>query len=193
MSKEKEFESQALVFFIRDYSGSMQGDPTEAISSQHLLIYSWLMYQYENRVENRFILHDTEAKEVPDFYTYYRSNIAGGTKVAPAFELVEKIINEEHLEKDYNIYIFYGTDGDDWESDGKKTIASIKNLLGKVNRIGMTVAKNAWSSGKTTTIEKYMDESGLLKSQSDIIRLDAFNAKETNEDRIIESIKKLTN
>lgn len=170
----------------------MQGDPTEAVSSQHLLIYSWLMYQYENRVENRFILHDTEAKEVPDFYTYYRSSIAGGTKVAPAFELVEKIILEENLEKDYNIYIFYGTDGDDWESDGKKTITSIKNLLSKVNRIGITAAKNSWSSSKTTTVEKYMNNSGLLKSQADLIRLDSFNAKDTNEDRIIESIKKLT-
>jgi len=106
MSKEKQYESQALVFFIRDYSGSMQGEPSEVVSTQHLLIYSWLMFQYQNRVENRFILHDTQAKEVTDFYTYYSSNIAGGTKVAPAFQLVEKIIHEEQLAKDYNIYIF---------------------------------------------------------------------------------------
>jgi len=191
MSKEKDYESQALVFFIRDYSGSMQGAPTETVSTQHLLIYSWLMYQYQNKVENRFILHDTEAKEVEDFYTYYRSNIAGGTKVAPAFELVEKIITEENLDKDYNIYIFYGTDGDDWESAGSNTIKSIKNLLSKVNRIGMTIARNSWSSSANTTIENYMNKSNLLKDMPDKIRLDSFKADGANEDRIIEGIRKL--
>ncbi len=191
MSKEKDYESQALVFFIRDYSGSMQGAPTETISTQHLLIYSWLMYQYQNKVENRFILHDTEAKEVDDFYTYYRSNIAGGTKVAPAFELVEKIINEENLDKDYNIYIFYGTDGDDWESAGTNTIKSIKNLLLKVNRIGITIARNSWSSSANTTIETYIGKSNLLKDMPDKIRLDSFKADGANEDRIIEGIRKL--
>ncbi|MDX9931683.1 MAG: DUF444 family protein, partial [Bacteroidales bacterium] len=44
MSAEKDFENQAVVFFVRDYSGSMQGKPTEAIATQHLFIYSWLMY-----------------------------------------------------------------------------------------------------------------------------------------------------
>ena len=61
---------------LRDYSASMQGDPTEIIVNQHLFIYSWLMFQYKNRVESRFILHDVTAKEVPDFYTYYNSGVA---------------------------------------------------------------------------------------------------------------------
>ena len=78
------------------------------------------MYQYQNNVETRFILHDTEAKEVPDFYTYYKSMVAGGTKVAPAFSIVNKIIEEEQLVTDYNIYVFHGTDGDDRDSDGKE-------------------------------------------------------------------------
>ncbi|HTP66949.1 MAG TPA: DUF444 family protein, partial [Geobacteraceae bacterium] len=66
LSRELDYESQALVFFLRDYSGSMDGKPAELVTSQHLLIYSWLLYQYSMRVETRFILHDTEAKEVSD-------------------------------------------------------------------------------------------------------------------------------
>ena len=58
-----------MVFVLRDYSGSMNGKPTELVVSQHVMIYSWLLYQYERQVETRFILHDTEAKEVDDFYT----------------------------------------------------------------------------------------------------------------------------
>jgi len=87
LSREKDYESQALVFFVRDYSGSMEGKCTELVVAQHVLIYSWLLYQYSKRVETRFILHDTGAKEVPDFYTYYNSRVAGGTQVAAAYNL----------------------------------------------------------------------------------------------------------
>lgn len=190
LSKEKDFETQAVVFFLRDYSGSMQGKPTEVIVQQHLFIYSWLMYQYQNNVQTRFIVHDTEAKEVPDFYTYYQSQVAGGTKIAPAFALALKIIEEERLEVDNNIYIFYGTDGDDWDTDGKETIDSIRKLLRYVNRTGITVAKNSWTLSQSV-VEKYLEASGLLKEKPSLIRLDAMQSDSANENRIIEGIKKL--
>lgn len=191
LSKEKTFESQALVFFVRDYSGSMQGPPTKAIISLHLLIYSWLMFQYKNRVETRFILHDTEAKEVKDFYTYYKSAVAGGTQVAPAFKKINEIVETENLAKDYNIYIFYGTDGDDWENTGEKTIKEIKQAITYTNRIGITIAKNSWTTANKTTVENYIDKSNLLKNKSDKIKLDSFKADGVEEKNIIESIKKI--
>ncbi|MGW8193831.1 MAG: DUF444 family protein, partial [Desulforhopalus sp.] len=97
LSKEKDYESQAVVFFLRDYSGSMSGQPTELVVNQHVLIYSWLIYQYKNQVKTRFILHDTEAKEVDSFQIYYNSTVAGGTQVASAYQLVNKIVDEESL------------------------------------------------------------------------------------------------
>ncbi|MBI2353548.1 MAG: DUF444 family protein [Deltaproteobacteria bacterium] len=112
LSREKDYESQAMVFFLRDYSGSMAGKVTDLVVSQHVLIYSWLLYQYAGQVESRFVLHDTEAKEVPDFYTYYNSRVAGGTQVSVAYQLVNEIVSRENLAKDYNIYVFHGTDGD---------------------------------------------------------------------------------
>ncbi len=192
LSKEVDYETQALVFFVRDYSGSMQGKPSEVVTSQHLLIYSWLMYQYQNNVVSRFILHDTEAKEVPDFYTYYKYQVAGGTNVAPAFELVNKIVAEEQLAKDYNIYVFHGTDGDDWEESGEKMLAALRLMLGYTNRVGITIAKNSWTDSSTsTTVEKYIEKSGLLKERTDLIRLDAFSAASVSENRVIEGIRRL--
>ena len=192
LSREKDFESQAVVFFIRDYSGSMQGKPTETVVTQHLLIYSWLMYQYHNQVMVRFILHDTEAKEVPDFYTYYRSAVAGGTTVYPSYDLVMNIIEKEQLARDNNIYVFHGTDGDEWEEDGEKALAAVGRLLMVCNRMGITIAKNAWAQAQTATVvEEYFDNSGLLKEKSQLLRLDAFMAEEASESRIIEGIRKL--
>ena len=142
LSREMDYESQAMVFFLRDYSGSMAGKPTQLVVAQHVLIYSWLLYQYARQVESRFILHDTEASEVPDFYTYYNSKVAGGTKVASAYRLVNEIVEKENLIKDYNIYIFHGTDGDDWDADGKETIPEVKKMLTYANRVGITIAEN---------------------------------------------------
>lgn len=191
LSKEKDFETQAVVFFLRDYSGSMQGKPTEVVTTQHLFIYSWLMYQYENRVMTRFILHDQNAKEVPDFHTYHNSSVAGGTNVFPAFELVNEIVEKENLARDYNVYVFHGTDGDDWDSDGKKTLAAIDKIMAYANRIGITVARNSWGRPGNTTVERYFNESGLLKSKAELLKMDSFTSTDASEDRIIEGIRRL--
>jgi len=128
---------------------------------------------------------------VPDFYTYHKSMVAGGTKVAPAFKLVNKIVEEEQLAKDYNIYVFHGTDGDDWDSDGKELIGEIGKTLSFANRIGITVAKNAWSGSSKTVVEKTIEKSGFLKEKPELIKIDTLSAASAPESRIIEGIKKL--
>ncbi|MBF0433433.1 MAG: DUF444 family protein, partial [Fibrobacteria bacterium] len=173
LSREKDYESHAMVFFVRDYSGSMEGKPTVLVCSQHVLIYSWLLYQYSNQVETRFILHDTDAKEVPDFFTYYNSRVAGGTKVASAFKMVNEIVEKENLAKDYNIYVFHGTDGDDWDNEGAEVLPEIEKMLTYANRVGITVAKHSSAPGSNTTVEKYLEKSGLLEKYPELIRMDS--------------------
>ncbi|MGD9161552.1 MAG: DUF444 family protein [Desulfobacteraceae bacterium] len=190
LSKEKDYESQAMVFLLRDYSGSMSGGPTEMIVNQHVLIYSWLIYQYDRQVETRFILHDEEAKEVPDFYTYYNSTVAGGTRVASAFRLVNEIVEKENLARDYNIYIFHGTDGDDWDSDGSNTIPEIRKALAYSSRIGITVARMPSYGVYASTIERYMANSKLLTEYPKHIRMDTISENDS-EERLINGIKNL--
>lgn len=190
LSPERDFESQAIVFFLRDYSGSMAGKTTELVVSQHVMIYSWLLYQYAKQVETRFILHDTEAKEVPDFYTYYNSQVAGGTQVYSAYRMVNEIVEKENLVTDYNIYVFHGTDGDDWDTDGKHAIPEIKQILSYASRVGVTVAKHSSSFSNKTEVERYLEKSGLLTEKSDLIRMDVID-EDANEPRLIQGIKNL--
>ena len=190
LSREKDFESQAMVFFLRDYSGSMAGKSTVLVVAQHVLIYSWLLYQYAMQVETRFILHDTEASEVPDFYTYYNSKVAGGTQVASAYRLVNEIVEKENLVRDYNIYIFHGTDGDDWDTNGKESIPELKKMLSYANRTGITIAEHASGSTNKSEVEKYLKKSGLLEDKSALLRLDVMQ-EDADEPRLIEGIKHL--
>lgn len=188
LSREKDFESQAMVFFVRDYSGSMIGKTTELVVAQHVLIYSWLLYQYANQVETRFVLHDTTAKEVPDFYTYYNSKVAGGTQVSAAYKMVNDIVEKESLAKEYNIYVFHGTDGDDWDTEGREALPQLKIMLRYANRVGITIAQH--SANSATEVERYVRKSGLLEQAPELIRLDTLS-DDADESRLIEGIRKL--
>jgi len=190
LSREKDFESQALIFFLRDYSGSMGGKVTQAVVSQHVMLYSWLLYQYDKQVETRFILHDTEAKEVSDFYKYYSYKVAGGTKVFAAFKMVNDIVERENLAQDYNIYVFHGTDGDDWDKEGKQTIAEIEKMLNYVSRIGISIVEHTYVGSKQTEVEKYLKSSDILNKHSSLIKLDVMN-ENADDSRIIQGIKRL--
>ncbi len=190
LSREKDYESQAMVFFLRDYSGSMAGKTTDLVVSQHVLIYSWILYQYAMQVETRFILHDTEASEVPDFYTYYNSKVAGGTRVASAYRLVNEIVQKENLIRDYNIYVFHGTDGDDWDTDGKEAIPELKKMLVYANRVGITIAEHSTGPSHNSEVERYLKKSKLPTEKPNLLRFDVMQ-EDADERRLIEGIKKL--
>ena len=179
-----------MVFFLRDYSGSMGGRPTELVVSQHVMIYSWLIYQYENQVETRFILHDTEAKEVENFNIYYNSKVAGGTQVASAYRLVNQIVAEKNLQRDYNIYVFHGTDGDDWDTKGEEAIPELRKMLFYVARLGITIAESKFGIAGRSDLERYVRKSGLLEEKPELIRLDVLGSEST-EPRLIEGIRAL--
>lgn len=190
LSKEKDYESQAVVFFLRDYSGSMGGKPTELVVNQHVLIYAWLTYQYQNQVETRFILHDTEAREVDNFQAYYSMQVAGGTQVSSAYRLVNEIVANEELARDYSIYVFHGTDGDDWDTYGEEALPELEKMLIYASRVGITIAENGFTGARRSEVEKYIIKSGLLESKKDLLRMDVMS-KESTEARIIEGIKLL--
>jgi hypothetical protein len=189
LSKEQDYESQALVFFLRDYSGSMSGKPTEIVVSQHVLIYSWLMYQYQQQVETRFILHDTEAKEVPEFYDYYRLSVAGGTKIAAAYQLVNEIVEKENLAAEYNIYIFHGTDGEDWDSEGTAALKEMEKMFAYVNRIGVSIVRPAYGS-PNNALQNYLRKSNYLEQKRNLLRLNLLRETAT-EQELINGIKEL--
>ncbi len=188
LSKEQDYDSQALVFFVRDYSGSMSGPPTELIVAQHVMIYSWLLYQYEGLVETRFILHDTEAREVPDFYTYHNLSASGGTRIESAYRLVNEIIEEESLDRHYNIYVFQGTDGEDWDLSGVHTIPAARKMITSCNRVGVTIADNRSQPGSITTVAKHLLP--IAEELPEQLKIDTIT-ETRSETRLIAGIRKL--
>ena len=189
LSKEKVWKSPSVAFFLRDYSYSMIDDPTTAVISQHLMIFSWLLFQYEKLVIPRFIVHDTEAKEV-SVGRYFRVNSGGGTYIPSAYKLLNEIVESEGLARDYNIYVFQGTDGDDGDRNGKEAIPEIKKILGYVNRMGVSVFKRDPAGKDKTVFEKYV-EKGSFIDQEVLFRMHLMSNKDVTDEENEEAVKAL--
>ncbi|MBI2462709.1 MAG: DUF444 family protein [Candidatus Spechtbacteria bacterium] len=188
LSRERVWKSQAIVFFLRDYSGSMMGEPTKAVVTQHLMIYAWLLFQYEGLVIPRFIVHDTGAKEVSAL-GYFRQSAGGGTLIASGYKKINEIVEGEGLARDYNIYVFQGTDGDDFD-DGTQAIPEIKKILGYVNRMGVSVMKGPWARDIDTRFEEYVKRANFIE-QKDVFRIHKMSSRDVTDEENIEAIKVL--
>jgi hypothetical protein len=102
--------------------------------------------------------------------------------------LVNEIVETEGLAKDYNIYVFHGTDGDDWDTEGREAIPQLKAMMRYTNRVGITIAQH--SPGSSTEVEKYIKKSGLLEQAPELIRMDIID-DDADEGRLIEGIRRL--
>lgn len=188
LSREKVWKSQAIVFFLRDYSGSMHGEPTKAIVTQHLMIFAWLLVQYEKLVIPRFIVHDTEAEEV-SVEDYFKKSAGGGTQISSGYKKINEIVEGEALARDYNIYVFQGTDGEDFD-DGKLAIPEIQKILGYVNRMGVCVLKHPYYGDQESEFEKYAKKGNILEKR-ELFRMHVMPSTDVTEEKNIEAIKAL--
>lgn len=110
--------SNAVIFFARDGSGSMDQYKCDIVSDMSWWIDVWIRKFYK-KVERCYIWHDTEAKEL-DEQKFYKHRYGGGTTCSSALKLMSKIIENRFNPRKWNIYIFYFTDGDNWGDDNNQ-------------------------------------------------------------------------
>ena len=110
--------------------------------------------------------------------------------MSSAYRLVNEIVEKENLARDYNIYIFHGTDGDDWDTDGKESLPQLEKMLSYASRVGISIAEHTQEATHNTEVEKYLKKSGLLTEKAEFIRLDVM-PENAGEPRLIEGIKHL--
>lgn len=133
---KQEPNTNAVVFFIMDVSGSMDQNKKFLARSFCFLMYQFVRSKYEN-VEVVFITHDADAREVNenDFFT---KSTLGGTIASTGLKLASEVIEERFHPKAWNIYVFHMSDGDNFDSDNGKyleehaKIEAISQLFGYV-------------------------------------------------------------
>lgn len=130
--------SNAVIFFARDCSASMDDYKCDIVSDMSWWIDCWIRKFYK-KVERCYFVHDTRATEVNEeqFYSY---RYGGGTQCSSAFRAIADQLENRYPPHAYNVYLFYFSDGDNWGGDNEKVVEIINKELGPdiVNMIGIT-------------------------------------------------------
>lgn len=170
--------SNAVIFFMMDVSGSMGTQKKFIARSFFFLLYQFLRYKYD-KIEVVFIAHTTEAKEVSEEEFFSRGQ-SGGTFISSAPELAVDIMNKRYHPSSWNIYAFHGSDGDNWSEDNIKALDFTSRLKEKSQMYGFIEIKPAgqqewisWSGGNTmmnvyTPLIDNKFKTMLLQSKDDI-------------------------
>lgn len=111
----KKPSSNAVVFFARDGSASMDQYKCDIVSNMCWWIDMWVRRFYQ-RVESCYIWHDVAAQEV-DQNKFYRYRYGGGTVCSSALNLIAEQFENRFPPNKWNIYVFYFTDGENGEDN----------------------------------------------------------------------------
>lgn len=173
-------ETNAVVIFMMDVSGSMEEEQKETVRIETFWIDTWLRAHYKD-LKTRYIIHDTVAKEV-DRDTFFSLKESGGTIISSAYKLCADIIKTEYPTEDWNIYPFHFSDGDNWsDKDNNECMNILKNdILPFVNMFCYGQVESRYGSGKfIKELEKnFKDEENMILSEIE------------NKEAIMASIKK---
>lgn len=146
--------SNAVIFFARDISGSMDTFKCEVVSDMSWWIDLWIR-QFYRKTERVYVVHDTVAKEVSED-KFYKLRMGGGTMCSTSMEYIAKQLKHRYPPSMWNVYIFYFTDGDNWMDDNAKFTKIIQDKLGpnQVKLIGLTQILPSSEQG----VKEYVDK-----------------------------------
>lgn len=177
-TRRKDFN--AVVICIMDVSGSMDQTKKYMARSFYFLLYQFLRLRYSN-VEVVFVAHTTTAKEVGELEFFHKGE-SGGTYISSGYEKALEIIEQRYNPRNWNIYAFHCSDGDNWTEDNKKAVKLAARLCEVCNLFGYgEIVPGYYFAGSTVKSE-------YLKS----IRADNFViVTMTRKDDIITGLKRL--
>jgi len=172
-------QTQAVVIYMMDVSGSMGDEQKEIVRLESFWINSWLKKHYKG-LQTRFIIHDAAAKEV-DENTFFRTSESGGTLISSAYKLCQEIIEKDYPPHEWNVYPFHFSDGDNWSSEDTRLCIKLINdfFLPKVNVFSYGQVESKYGSGQflKDLQKEFPDDDRITLSQIE------------SKDKILDSIK----
>ncbi|MBI4151714.1 DUF444 family protein [Candidatus Woesearchaeota archaeon] len=143
-------QNNAAIIYMMDVSGSMGEMEKMLVRTTSFWLSTWIQRFYKG-VEERFIIHDSDALEV-DRETFFSTTTAGGTAFTPAYHLCMEIIAQDYDPSTYNIYPFHFSDGENGSrqnEDTEKAFSLLEDhLLPAVNMFGYGQCKTGKGDGQ---------------------------------------------
>jgi sporulation protein YhbH len=141
-------EAAAVIIYMMDVSGSMGDEQKEIVRIEAFWLDTWLRSQYD-KLDVRYITHDAEAREV-DPHTFYHTRESGGTKISSAYRKALEIVNAQYSPREWNVYYFHFSDGDNWSSGDTNECVQLLNeeILSGANLFCYGQVKSMYGSGQ---------------------------------------------
>lgn len=126
--------TNAVVLFALDVSASMTEAERKLAKTFFFFVLQGIRRKY-GKVETRFIAHTTQAWEFsePDFFQVTGT---GGTGASTAFELAIDMIESDYDPSQYNGYLFYASDGENFTEDRSAATTGLGRLTQLLNYVG---------------------------------------------------------
>jgi len=128
--------TQAAVIFVLDVSSSMDEASRQLAKSFFFWALQGIRRQHTH-IETAFIGHTVKAWEFSE-EEFFAVRATGGTEASGAFALSLDLIKDRFDPAQYNVYVFYASDGDNFAADREasrerlKDLSAISNFLGYV-------------------------------------------------------------
>lgn len=126
--------TNAVVIFALDVSASMTDAERKLAKSFFFFVLQGIRRRY-GKVETRFIAHTTQAWEFNE-HEFFNVSGTGGTGASTAFKLALEMIEAEYDPSQYNGYLFYASDGENFTEDRAAATDYLARLGKLLNYIG---------------------------------------------------------
>ncbi len=123
--------TNAAVIFALDVSGSMGETERQLAKTFFFFALQGIRRQYA-KVETAFIAHSAEAWEFNESQ-FFQTSGTGGTVSSAAFALSRDVIRERFDPSQYNVYLFYASDGENLVDDRDPATESLREICGSLN------------------------------------------------------------
>ena len=136
LTRRPQPQTQAAVIFILDVSSSMDDASRQLAKSFFFWALQGIRRQH-TRIETAFIGHTVNAWEFSE-EEFFAVRATGGTEASRAFGLSLDVIHERFDPSQYNVYVFYASDGDNFAADREASrerlgeLSAISNFMGYV-------------------------------------------------------------
>src|SRR5688572_30590160 len=160
-------ESNAVVVFCMDVSGSMGDQQKEIVRITAFWIDTWLRSQYKS-LEKVYVVHEAFAKEV-DEHTFYHLRESGGTKISTAYEVINQVVDTRFPSDSWNIYIFHFSDGENGDARDTSLCMDMlrRDMVPKLNLFCFGQVRSSYGGGrfKTDIEDAFPGEEKIITSE----------------------------
>ena len=140
--------TNAAVIFALDVSGSMGETERQLAKTFFFFALQGIRRQYA-KVSVAFVAHSAEAWEFNESQ-FFQTSGTGGTVSSTAFKLSQEIIRERFDPSQYNVYLFYASDGENLVDDRELANDSLNEVCASLNYCGFIEIRPAYGISPET-------------------------------------------